>query len=408
MQRRAVRDSSVGLLILAGLATAAGVLLWLRGARFGTEGFSFDIELPDASGLDVGAAVRFRGVAVGRVRQIAPRPQSVIVTVVIDQQDLAIPRDSVVEANQSGFLGTTGIDIYPAANGRVLGDNPPSPTAGDCDNQLIVCQNSSIRGELGVSFSQLLRQTNRTLQRIEDENLIANISKTLKSADEAAQSVQKLTSGINRVLGLVENQVEKFGDSATAIAKAADNVGRTASAAESLLMENRERIASTLDGIAGTAQEARSLLAAARPLLNDGSFLANLQRLAENAAVTANNLRQISGELSNPETVRALRETLDSARSTFANTRKITADLEELTGDPKFRQNIRNLVNGLSGLLSNVPTSITTADATAAITPPVEMTRSKGMEPALPLDLPQERVKMNTPAPEQPTPEKVP
>ncbi len=46
---------------------------------------------------------------------------------------------------------------------------------------------------------------------------------------------------------------------------------------------------------------------------------------------------------------------LDSARATFANTRKITADLDELTGDPKFRANIRNIVNGLSGLLSNAP-----------------------------------------------------
>jgi len=402
VQRRAVRDSSLGLLILAGVATVAGGLLWLRGARFGSEGFGFDIELPDASGLDVGAPVRFRGVAVGRVRRIEPRSTSVIVTVAIDQRDLAIPRDSVVEANQSSFLGTTGIDIYPAPNGRALGDNPPSPIASDCNNQLIVCQNASIKGDRGVSFTQLLRQTNRTLQRIEEEDLIANISKTLKSADEAAQSVQKLTNGVNRVLGLVENQVEKFGDSATAIAQAADNVGRTASAAEALLLENRERIARTLDGIAGTAQEARSLLARARPLLDDGSFLANLQRLAENAAVTASNLRQISGELSNPETVRTLRETLDSARATFANTRKITADLEELTGDPKFRQNIRNLVNGLSGLLSSVPGAITTADAPAPEMSPVELARSKGMEPAVPLDLPQERLKMNTPQPQPP------
>jgi len=38
---------------------------------------------------------------------------------------------------------------------------------------------------------------------------------------------------------------------------------------------------------------------------------------------------------------------------TFANAQKISSDLDELTGDPKFRSNIRNLVNGLSGLVSS-------------------------------------------------------
>ena len=48
-----------------------------------------------------------------------------------------------------------------------------------------------------------------------------------------------------------------------------------------------------------------------------------------------------------------LQQTLDSARLTFENTQKITSDLDELTGDPTFRQNLRQLVNGLSGLVSS-------------------------------------------------------
>jgi phospholipid/cholesterol/gamma-HCH transport system substrate-binding protein len=33
--------------------------------------------------------------------------------------------------------------------------------------------------------------------------------------------------------------------------------------------------------------------------------------------------------------------------------KKITSDLDELTGDPAFRQNLLRLVNGLSGLVSS-------------------------------------------------------
>jgi phospholipid/cholesterol/gamma-HCH transport system substrate-binding protein len=38
---------------------------------------------------------------------------------------------------------------------------------------------------------------------------------------------------------------------------------------------------------------------------------------------------------------------------TFQNAQKITSDLDELTGDPAFRDNLRELVNGLSGLVSS-------------------------------------------------------
>jgi phospholipid/cholesterol/gamma-HCH transport system substrate-binding protein len=67
MQRNALKEGSLGILILLGIGVFGGVLLWLKGFRFGEDGFSFEIKFPDASGLDVGSTVRFRGVQVGKV-----------------------------------------------------------------------------------------------------------------------------------------------------------------------------------------------------------------------------------------------------------------------------------------------------------------------------------------------------
>ena len=75
--------------------------------------------------------------------------------------------------------------------------------------------------------------------------------------------------------------------------------------------------------------------------------------MTANAADTSANLKNISDTFSDPNTVVNLQQTLDSARVTFANAQKITADLEEITGDTNFRNNIRNLVDGLSNLLSS-------------------------------------------------------
>lgn len=84
-----------------------------------------------------------------------------------------------------------------------------------------------------------------------------------------------------------------------------------------------------------------------------GELLQNLEALSANAAQASANLRDVTKGLNDPNNVLVLQKTLDSARVTFENTQKITSDLDELTGDPKFRENLRQLVNGLSGLVSS-------------------------------------------------------
>jgi len=82
-------------------------------------------------------------------------------------------------------------------------------------------------------------------------------------------------------------------------------------------------------------------------------LLNNLNTLIANSATASENLRDISTSFNDPTLLLSLQETLTSARETFENMRKITSEVDELTGDPAFRQNLRNLVNGLSNLLSS-------------------------------------------------------
>jgi hypothetical protein len=72
-----------------------------------------------------------------------------------------------------------------------------------------------------------------------------------------------------------------------------------------------------------------------------------------NANQTSLNLKNLTTNLNDPKTLLMLQQTLDSARTTFQNTQKITADLDDLTGNPEFRSNLRNLVNGLGKLVSS-------------------------------------------------------
>lgn len=354
MQRKTLRDGALGLFIIGGVVAIGGSLLWLRGLQLNSSKFTFTIKMPDASGLNTGSVVRFRGVEVGRVISLATQTEGVNVVVSIENSKLLIPKQSVAETNQSGFLGNTNIDIFPPKEKLAIDPNL-NPLAKDCNGELIVCQGGEVIGSQGVSFVALLKDSSATLRKINNENLVENLNDTLVAAKATAKSIQKLTDSANRVVGTFEGQIVKFGNTADAISGAATKVGNVANSAQDLIEVNREKLAQTLDGIAATSREAQALLASAKPLLSDGKLIANLQKLSENAAETSVNLRKVSGELNDPTTIAALRETLDSARATFANAKKITADLDELTGDPKLRSSIRNLINGLGGLLSTAP-----------------------------------------------------
>jgi phospholipid/cholesterol/gamma-HCH transport system substrate-binding protein len=79
----------------------------------------------------------------------------------------------------------------------------------------------------------------------------------------------------------------------------------------------------------------------------------DIETLLANAVETSNNLREATRTLNDPGTIVTLQKTLESARVTFENTQKITADVDEFLGDPRFRDNLRRLVKGLSELVSS-------------------------------------------------------
>lgn len=89
---------------MAGVALAYMTIDWAKGTGFGRKGSSYQavIEFPQACGVSVGTPVRIRGVQVGNAISVKPSLEKVDVLVEIRDQATAIPRNSVIEANQSG------------------------------------------------------------------------------------------------------------------------------------------------------------------------------------------------------------------------------------------------------------------------------------------------------------------
>ncbi|KAF2322011.1 hypothetical protein GH714_005583 [Hevea brasiliensis] len=133
--RRSIWEGGVGLFLVSGAVLLALSLAWLRGFQLRSKFRKYlaVFEFAQACGICKGTPVRIRGV---------------------EDDKIIIPRNSLIEVNQSGLLMETLIDIAPK-------DPIPLPSVGPLDAEcvkegLIVCDRQKIKGYQGVSLDALV------------------------------------------------------------------------------------------------------------------------------------------------------------------------------------------------------------------------------------------------------------
>src|SRR6476661_1815833 len=409
MQSRTVREGSVGFLILVGIGLFGGLVLWLRGVQVGNRSYKFAVEFASAQGMQIGTPIRYRGVAVGKITALKPGSNGVDVTLEISPGTLVIPRDVTIEANKSGLIGESSIDITPNS---ILPESllTANPVSADCPPE-IICKNSRLKGQAGVTIDELIKSTVRLANFYTDPVLFNNIKSLVENTSNTAKGAAKLTQDLSTLTQTAQTEIKTLnqsvrGDlgslnqslkreastlnqslkteisgvaadvskvaatadtstkavsaaainSANSVTQAANQVTLTANQLNSLVTTNRASLVSTLNNINQSSQELRVAVSSLSPTINrinQGQLLNNLEVLSANAAQASSNLRDLSSQVNNPATLLLLQQTLDSARATFQNVQKITSDVDDLTGDPAFRNNIRRLFNGLGGLLGS-------------------------------------------------------
>jgi phospholipid/cholesterol/gamma-HCH transport system substrate-binding protein len=182
MRGRAIREGSVGLLILIGVGLFGGLVLWLRGLNPGGRNYTMVLEFENTAGMQVGTSVRYRGVPVGRIVDIRPGSNQVQIQVEITESNLRIPKDVLIEANQSGFIGETTIDITPLS---LLAEDQQAinPNEADCQDSAIICDGDVLPGEVGISYESLLRSAEEVADLFTDPEIVDALKATLANAE---------------------------------------------------------------------------------------------------------------------------------------------------------------------------------------------------------------------------------
>lgn len=372
MRARTVREGSVGLLILAGVALFGGLVMWLRGLSYGQRSYRLLVDFDSASGIQEGSAVSYRGVPVGQISRISPGSNTVTVEIEINKGDLRIPAQSIIKTSQSGLIGETTISIQPPPTARVSDQSIPGPIAKDCDSVVLLCSGDRVNGVVGVNYEDLLESSQQISaalsEALADPNTLKDLREILANTSEISNNVVGLTDEVTLMAKDLRTEIKPLSASAretlvsvsgaaeqleSTTVRTSEQLELTLGQVNTILTSHQDDITVTLDNIRASTGQLRLAMDTLSPVVQDGTLINNIELLANNAAIASQNLRDISSTLNTNENIVLLQQTIESARDVFQSAQKIMADVDTLTGDPALRGNVRDLLNGLSDLVSS-------------------------------------------------------
>ena len=291
--RTNIWEGGVGLFLIGGAGIAALTIQWILGVNFNKmRSYQAFVEFPFACGIQVGTQVRVRGVKVGNVLSVRPNLERVEVLVEMDDDGIVIPRNSLVEANQSGLIAETIIDITPEIP---IPKAQWGPLDSGCEGEgLVVCDRGKIVGVPGVSMDELVGIATKLAREMDAQNGIAKMFATAETAQDLMKNL------------------------------------------EPLLLEAAE-----------IAKELRPML----QNVQEQGTLDTIELLAGHATKAVTDIRELKRTILTDENQEMLRQSITIMTKTLQHMEKVSGDISSVSGDPATRQNLRHLIQCLSRLV---------------------------------------------------------
>lgn len=388
MRSRTTREGSVGLLTLLGLGLFGSLILWLKGVELGKRSYKFIVEFESASSIDLGTSVRYRGINVGKVVEIKPRPNRVDITLEIKPEDLIMPRDTDIQANISSFIGTAQIDIIP--RGRIAeSEISATPLSSNCP-EIIICNNDRLEGQSGIEIEEFLRAGMSLIDLYSDPELFNNVkiiaentanasaeaSKLAKELSDLSETIeiemkslsQDLREDVDDITGILQeevggltntlegeigglaNTVERDLDSLTkTINKEVNDLANQITIVTKTIKNSTEIVSSTAITSANSVEEVANKLSLTVEQINAivntnrstlVKTLDNIEKTTEELAVLIASLSPMINEVERGEFISNLEQLSENAVEASANLRDISSDLNSPTNIIMLQQTL--------------------------------------------------------------------
>ena len=189
--RRSFRDSIVGFSLLGGILIFTFFSFWLRGVKLSSKNWFLFAEFNNASGLSKKSPVTYRGILVGSIEDILFTNESIKAKIVLNNQDIILPRPTFARVVTNSFLGGD-VQVALETSGKTIPKNTVKATSEKCNSKLIVCQGDTITGKQLSSLSNITNRLNQILKESNQENLIENVVNSIDQFDKTQANLDEL------------------------------------------------------------------------------------------------------------------------------------------------------------------------------------------------------------------------
>lgn len=172
--------------------------------------YVFFIEFNNVHGIHEGTQIRFRGITIGSIKNLKIQLNSVLTLAEIYSSKVCIPKNSIIETNQTGLLNETVIDIVPLE--KII-DNKSivkSPLSELCYSYDIICDSMYLEGDRGLNYDDLVRSTTRISQRFDDPRFFNIFYVFLHNAIELSDNILELTMNVSDVISVLYFYIQKL------------------------------------------------------------------------------------------------------------------------------------------------------------------------------------------------------
>lgn len=169
--------------------------------------YSIFVEFENAHGIRPGTPLRLRGFNIGSVIDVTSEINSILVLINIKSCFHLIPKNSLIETNQTGLLNDSIIDVVPL---EMLSDNEYlnlDPLDSRCINSKILCHLSYIEGERGLNYDDLIRSTTRISQRFDDPRFFNLFYVFLQNGIELSDNILNIAVDFSSFISLLYNRL---------------------------------------------------------------------------------------------------------------------------------------------------------------------------------------------------------
>lgn len=300
------KEFIIGLVILAAIGLGIYGVEYLKGTDLLDTQNKYYAIYDNIDGLEKANPVTYNGFKIGIVKDIGINPdnqQTLLVTLVITEEKIKIPKDSRLVIISSDILGSKAVDLY-------MGNMDVYAQPGDTLNaELEAGLKESVNKELAPlknkaenliqSVDQAIQVVKAVFDKDAQQDLnegIASIRETFKSLQNAAAGIDSLVSQQRRSIGATIRQIEGF---TATLEKNSERIDRSLANIEKITdslsasnltqaINNAEKAMTDVSEIMTKVNEGNGTLG---KLVNDDSLFVNMLEATKNLEYLLEDIR---------------------------------------------------------------------------------------------------------------------